>query len=132
MFDRNRLLAHGATRIPGLKRLPIFKLLAIGELAILANHHMRRLNDQERHRLFELIKTSRGRSGNLTEAERKDFAALVAKMEPRLFAGLAADKLSPFPLPKRFTQGPKHERERRAQEQRGREQRDQQQNASTA
>ena len=116
MFDRNRLLAHGATRIPGLKRIPIFKLLAIAEVAILANQHAQRLNPQERRRFLELVRTSRGRSGNLTTAERGELAALVNKMEPRLFAGSALDKVSPFPLPKRFTHGSKAERERRARE----------------
>ena len=33
-----------------------------------------------------------------------------------MFAGSALDKVSPFPLPKRFTHGPKHERERRERE----------------
>lgn len=33
-----------------------------------------------------------------------------------MFAGSAIDKVSPVPLPKRFTHGPKHERERRARE----------------
>lgn len=121
MFDRNRLLAHGAGRIPGLKRLPIFKLLAIAEVAILANQHFQRLNAQERHRLLTLVRTSRGRRGNLTQAERTELAELLNKMEPRLFAGAALDKVSPFPLPKRFTQGSKSERERRAQEQRERD-----------
>ncbi len=118
MFDRNRLLAHGALRIPGLKRLPILKLLAIAEVAILANQHFQRLNAQERNRLLTLVRTSRGRRGNLTQAERTELAELLNKMEPRLFAGAALDKVSPFPLPKRFTQGPKSERERREREQR--------------
>ena len=41
----------------------------------------------------------RGRSSNLTESERDELATLVAKSEPRLFAGTAADKFSPIPLP---------------------------------
>src|SRR5688572_1102400 len=99
MFDRHRLLAHGAGRLPGLKRLPIFKLLAIAEIGLLANQHAQRLTPSERRRLLELVKTSRGRSGNLTEAERTEVAELLAKMEPRMFAGAAIDKVSPFPLP---------------------------------
>jgi hypothetical protein len=111
MFDRNRLLAHGAGRIPGLRHLPLLKLLAIAELGILANAHLNRLNAEERRRLFLLVRTSRGRKGNLTQAERKELAGLLEKMEPRMFAGAAAQKLSPVPLPKRFTQGPKRDRE---------------------
>jgi len=111
MFDRNRLLAHGASRIPGLKVFPIFRLLAIAEILILANTHFQRLTAQERNRLFQLVKTSRGRKGNLSEAERKELAGLINKMEPRLFAGSAIGKVSPFPLPKRFTHGPKRDRD---------------------
>src|SRR5829696_919110 len=112
MFDSNRLLAHGASRIPGLKRIPVFKLLAIAEVAMLTQQHFSRLDSQERRRLLELVQTSRGRKGNLTQREREELAALAAKMEPRLFAGLVADKLSPVPLPKRFTHGRERDRER--------------------
>jgi hypothetical protein len=111
VFGRNRLLAHGAARIPGLKRIPIFKLLAIAEIAILARAHVARLTPDERRRLFKLVQTSRGRKGNLTDAERRELADLVNKMEPRMFAGAAADHLSPIPLPKRVTHGPKRDRE---------------------
>jgi hypothetical protein len=111
MLGRNRLLALGAARIPGLKRLPIFKLIALAEIALLAHAHVIRLTAAERKRLFELVRTSRGRKGNLTEAERHELAELVNKMEPRMFAGAAADHLSPVPLPKRIKHGPKRERE---------------------
>jgi hypothetical protein len=113
VLGRNRLLALGATRIPGLKRIPIFKLLALAEIALLARAHMTRLTPAERRRLLRLVQTSRGRKGNLTEAERRELAELVSKMEPRMFAGAAADHLSPFPLPKRLTHGPKRDREER-------------------
>jgi hypothetical protein len=116
MFNRNRLLAHGVTRIPGLKRVPIFKLLAIAEIGLLAKNHYGRLSPEDRRRLLQLVQTSRGRAGNLTASERSELAELVAKMEPRMFAGTAANHLSPFPLPKRFTHGSKADRERRARE----------------
>jgi hypothetical protein len=102
---RNRVLLHGASRIPGLKRLPLFKLISIAEIALLARNHVGRLTPDERRRALELVRMGRGRTGNLTATEREELAALVAKVEPRLFAGLAADKLSPVPLPKRFTHG---------------------------
>ena len=107
MFDgmRNNLIARTAAHIPGLRRIPVFKLLVVAEIAMLARQHVNRLDAHERHRLLELVQTSRGRSGNLTSREREELAALVAKMEPRLFAGLVADKLSPVPLPKRFVHG---------------------------
>jgi hypothetical protein len=102
-----RVLARGLTRVPGLRRLPVLKLLAIAEIAILAHDHVTKLDAQERHRLFELLKLGRGRTSTLTPDQREELAVLVAKAEPRLFAGLAADKLSPVPLPKRFVHGPK-------------------------
>ena len=102
---KHRFLLHGISRVPGLKRIPIFKLLAVAEIAILARAHVARLTPQERRRGIELIKKARGRSGNLTASEREELTALVAKAEPRLFAGLAADKLSPVPLPKFIKHG---------------------------
>jgi hypothetical protein len=107
---RNRLVARGAARVPGLRRIPIFKLLSIAEIGMLAKRHVERLEPDERRRLFDLVQLSRGRRGNLTTREREELAALVAKMEPRLFAGLVADRLSPVPLPSRFVRGPKRER----------------------
>src|SRR3954452_10906580 len=115
MLRPHRLLAHGAARIPGLKRIPIFKLLALAEIAILAKSHLERLTADERRRLFQLVRTSRGRGGNLSQAERDELARLVTKMEPRAFAGAAVDHLSPVPLPKRVTHGPKRDRDRAAQ-----------------
>ena len=102
----HRLLARGAGRLPILRRLPIFKLLAIAEIALAARDHLGRLEPAERSRLLALVRKGRGRSRNLTPAEREDLAALVAKVEPRRFAGLAVDRLSPVPLPKRLLHGP--------------------------
>jgi hypothetical protein len=109
MFDglRNNMLARGAGHVPGLKRLPILKLLALGEIAVLAHKHYQRLTPTERERLVALLKTSRGRTGNLSARERDELEKLVAKMEPRILAGDAVNKLSPVPLPRRFTHGPK-------------------------
>ncbi len=89
-----------------LRRLPIMKLLAIGEIALLARDHVTRLEPQERRRLIELVRKGRGRARNLDDGERAELAALVAKVDPRRFAGLAADKLSPVPLPRRLVEGP--------------------------
>src|SRR4051794_29218648 len=92
-----QVLAHGASRIPGLRRLPVLKLLAIGEIALLAHAHARKLDSGERRRLLELMRRGRGRPSHLSADEREELAGLVAKAEPRLFAGLAADRLSPVP-----------------------------------
>ena len=103
----NRLLKHGLTRAPGLKRLPMLKLLAIAEIALLARDHVFRLEPRERRRLLELVRKSRGRRDILADDERAELAALVAKAEPRRFIGMSADKLSPVPLPRRLVHGPK-------------------------
>ena len=77
MFNRNRLLAHGISRIPGLKRIPVFKLLALAEIALLARAHIGRLTPEERRRLIQLVQTSRGRKGNLSQTERNELAGLL-------------------------------------------------------
>jgi hypothetical protein len=97
-------VARATERIPGLRRLPVLKLLAIGELALLARDHMVRLEPEERRRLMVLIGRGRGRASNLTKRERAELARLIAKAEPKLFARAAADKLSPVPL---FNRDPK-------------------------
>ena len=89
------------------KRLPWLKVLVVAELALIARDHMLRLSTDERRRMLELVRTTRGRRRNLTPAEQDELSALVAKAEPRLFAGTVADKLSPVPLPKRIIRGPK-------------------------
>jgi hypothetical protein len=100
-----RLLTRGVARLPGLRRLPVFKLVAIAQVAMLARKHLERLDPAERQRLVELVRRSRGRRNALAPEEREDLAALVAKLEPRQFAGLPADRLSPVPLPRRFVEG---------------------------
>ena len=102
----NRLLKHGLTRVPGLKRLPVLKLLAVAEIAMLARDHVGRLDAQERRRLVELVRKGRLRRDSLPDDERAELAELVAKAEPRRFVGMAADKLSPVPLPRRIVHGP--------------------------
>ena len=88
-----------------MRRLPILKLVAIGEIALLARSHVRRLDAADRRRLVALLRAARGRPANLGAQEREELARLVAKAEPRLFAGLVADRLSPVPLPRRIVRG---------------------------
>jgi hypothetical protein len=64
-----------------------------------------RLTPAERHRLIDLVRVARGRPSRLSAADREEFADLVAKLEPRLLAGQAVDRISPVPLPKRVTRG---------------------------
>jgi hypothetical protein len=86
-----------------LRRLPIMKVLAIAEVAMLARKHISKLDPEERGRLFALVR--RGR--HMTGPEREELSKLVAKLEPRRFAGLVADKFSPIPLPRRIVNGPR-------------------------
>jgi len=101
------VLARTAQRIPGLKRVPIMKLLALGEIAVLAREHFSKLEPAEWRRLAELVRTGRGRPSNLSARQRRELETLVAKAEPRLFAGEVVGKLAPVPIPKRLLYGPK-------------------------
>jgi hypothetical protein len=74
------------------KRIPLFKLLALGQIAMLAHQHYKRLNPDERKRFVALMRHPRGMSA----AERSELKSLVAKMEPGAFAGNAARHASPF------------------------------------
>jgi hypothetical protein len=100
-------VALGAKRVPGLRNVPVLKVLAIAEILLLVRDHVAKLEPQERRRLVELVRLGRGRRRNLSESEREELADLVAKAEPRALAGAAAEKLSPVPLPKRLVYGPR-------------------------
>lgn len=102
-----RSLGQVAAHVPGLRRLPVLKLLAIAEVGLLARDHVLVLTPAERRRLLALVRTAHGRPSTLQSSERDELAELVAKLEPRLLAGEAADHISPVPLPKRLVRGPK-------------------------
>ncbi|HEY2635975.1 MAG TPA: hypothetical protein VGI54_01190 [Solirubrobacteraceae bacterium] len=101
-------------RVPGLRRIPAVRLLALGEIALLARNHVGKLTPAERRRLVELVRHGHGRPRNLSQDERNELSRLLAKAEPRHFAGLAAAKLSPVPLPRRVVEGPRRSRKRPA------------------
>lgn len=82
-----------------LSRLPFFKVLAVAQVALLARRHLRHLDAAERRRLAALARRGTG----ATPAERAELRALVGKLDLRGLAGGAAARLSPIPLPKRFT-----------------------------
>lgn len=102
-----RAIAKTAGRVPGLRRLPVVKLLFLAELALVARDHYGRLTPDERRRLVTLVREGKGRGRNLSPEDREELAGLVAKVEPRRFAGLAIDRFSPVPLPKRMVHGAK-------------------------
>jgi hypothetical protein len=101
----NKGLAQVARRLPYLKRLPVMRLLALGEILVLAKEHLDKLEPRERRRLVVLLREGRGRPSNLSKRQREELEALIAKAEPRLFAGTAAEKLSPVPLPDSVVRG---------------------------
>ncbi|RKQ92923.1 hypothetical protein C8N24_2779 [Solirubrobacter pauli] len=82
-----------------VRRLPLFKVIAVLQLALLARRHLGALTPADRRRAAHLIRRSR----NLTPAERHELIDIASKLEPRAFAGAMADKLSPVPLPGRVT-----------------------------
>jgi hypothetical protein len=77
----------------------LFKLLAIGEVALLARKHLQKLPAADRRRIGELVR----RGHRLSPAERDELRALLSRLEPSAFAGAALDRFSPVPLPRRFT-----------------------------
>jgi hypothetical protein len=75
---------------------------------MLANRHWHRLEPDERRRVLALmahIPPTPGRRHTLSERERAELLGLIAKADPRLFAGLVAQRFSPVPLPRRVVHG---------------------------
>jgi tellurite resistance protein len=72
---RGRWLARGAW------------LLAAAEVVVAVRNHISgRLTDKERRRMVEIVRSSKGRPSNLSDRERKELRALLAKVEPRALA----------------------------------------------
>jgi hypothetical protein len=92
-------------RIPGLRAIPVVKLLAAAEIIMIAREHVEKLEPYERRRVLELLRVGRGRPRNLSASDQDELRELVAKAEPRLFAGLVAEQLSPVSLPRRVVRG---------------------------
>ena len=80
-----------------LKKMPLFRLIAVGETALLARRHLRRLDPGDRHRLLELVRKGRGMSAG----QRDELRTILAKLGPREFAYATADAFSPVKLPRR-------------------------------
>jgi hypothetical protein len=106
----NMTLGRASGRVPGLRRIPVVKLLSAAELALLARDHLVRLSPAERRRLVVLVRLGRGRRSRLTDAEYVELEELLIKLQPRLLVGEAINRLSPLPLPRRLVFGPKNRR----------------------
>jgi hypothetical protein len=87
------------SRFAALRKLPVARLLALAELALLAREHYGKLKPHERRRILALVRRTRGRPSNLTRRERAELAALLAKTDPRLFVESAVRKVTGVPFP---------------------------------
>lgn len=68
-----------------------FRVLAAGQLAMLARRHLSLLEPTERSRLARLVAQSKGRPRtNLSADERSELLGLVRKLEPGQFGRAAA------------------------------------------
>jgi len=57
-------------------------LLAAAEVVVAVRNHITgRLTDKERRRMVEIVRSSKGRPSNLSDRERKELRALLAKVE---------------------------------------------------
>jgi len=99
LIDADLSWVASASMFRTVRRLPLFKVIAILQLALLARRHIGALTPDERRRAARLIRNAR----NLTPAERHELIDIAGKLEPRAFAGAAADHLSPVPLPRLVT-----------------------------
>jgi enhancing lycopene biosynthesis protein 2 len=77
-------------------------LLAAAEVVLAVKDHVTdRLTSRERNRIVEIVRSSKGRPSNLSNRERKELQALLAKVEPR---GLVK-KVATSGLTRRFVPG---------------------------
>ncbi len=71
-------------------------LVAALEIAWIARRHWRRLEPEERRRLSELMRKSRGRPSRLSGVERREAAELLEKLDYAELGGNVAGTLLPF------------------------------------
>jgi hypothetical protein len=71
-------------------------LVAALEIAWLARRHWRRLEPDERRRLLELARKSKGRPSRLSARERREAADLLEKLDYAELGGSVAGTMLPF------------------------------------
>lgn len=79
-----------------MKHIPLFKLLAILQILLLARRHLQGLSRADRRRMAELVRHGH----HLSKAERRELRELAAKLEPMAFARGAAVRASPLRVKK--------------------------------
>jgi enhancing lycopene biosynthesis protein 2 len=70
--ERGKWLARG-----------VWLLTAAEVLLAVKDHVTDRLTPKERNRIVEIVRSSKGRPSNLSNRERHELQALIAKVEPR-------------------------------------------------
>jgi hypothetical protein len=75
-----------------VRKTPMFRLLALAQVGLLARRHLAALSGKERRRLIELGR----RPHRLSAKERAELKDIAAKLEPRAFAEGAVRTVSPF------------------------------------
>jgi hypothetical protein len=82
--ERGKWLARGAW------------LLAAAEIVMAVKNHVTdRLTPRERNRIFEIVRSSKGKPSNLSNRERAELQAMLVKVEPReLVKKVAASSLA--------------------------------------
>jgi hypothetical protein len=92
---RDALSDPGATAARGKWLARGAWLLAAAEIVVAVRNHVTdRLTAKERKRMTEIVRSSKGRPSHLSDRERKELRALLAKVEPGELAKKVAT--SPF------------------------------------
>ena len=90
----NLLAARALARVPLLRRLPLVRLVLIGELLVIAKQHFERLSVADRRRIVVLLRSVGGDPRRLAGAERAELAELLAKVEPAMFLETVVARLT--------------------------------------
>ncbi len=94
-----KMAGRAAERVPGLRMLPVVRLIMAAEVLVLGKHHFDRITPEERGQVIRLVAKAKGRPKNLSEQEQLELTKIVEKLEPRLFLAEATDRISPVGVP---------------------------------
>jgi hypothetical protein len=94
----NRLIGWSGRRAAARSRWLAERLwfIAAIQIAWLANRHWRRLDREERRRLRELIRKSRGRPSRLSAKEREEAEELLQKLDFAELGGSVTTTVLPY------------------------------------